>query len=440
MIHIQDLAARGLAAPKVEQSIPAAMVADRRALHRHPEEGWCEFETTWFIVNRLRQLGLKVLLGRAVVAPDAVLGRNEELVEKAVKRTIAAGVPERFIREECDGYTGAVGILETGRPGPVTALRFDIDCLAIEETRDAAHEPNRLGYRSEYEGYSHACGHDGHTAVGLGVAAWLAFNRDALTGTVKLIFQPAEEGVRGAAAMAASGILDDVDWFAGAHIGCSARLGQVGVSHHGYLATTKFDLEFTGIPAAAGSPENGRSALMCAAATCMSLGSLPGHSEGITRVQIGKLVSGTARNIVAEHAYMQLEVRGESTKINDYMAENVKRTVAGLAAAYGCEYTLKKVGEAVTYQGDEEAVERLLAAAREVPGVDSVVDMNAKVGSEDCTILIRRVQAHGGKAAFFYFGCNHHGHHKKDFDIQDEVSLPIGWGVFTRFVKGINGR
>ena len=71
--------------------------------------------------------------------------------------------------------------------------------------------------------------------------------------------------------------------------------------------------------------------------------------------------------------------------------------------------------------------------------VKSVVDMNAKIGSEDCTMLIRRVQEHGGKAAFCYYGCNHHGHHRSDFCIQDEVSLPIGWGVFARFINRING-
>lgn len=238
--------------------------------------------------------------------------------------------------------------------------------------------------------------------------------------------------------MAAKGIVDDVDWFVGAHIGCSAYLGQVGVSHHGYLATTKFDLEFDGVQAAAGSPEKGRSALMCAAATCMSLGSLPGHSQGITRVQIGKLISGVGRNIVAPHAYMQLEVRGETTEINDYMAANVEMTVKGLAAAYGVQYRLTRMGEAVTYKGDEQAVEAVKTAASSVQGVESVVDMNAKVGSEDCTMLIRRVQEHGGKAAFFYYGCNHPGHHRADFCIQDEVSLPIGWGVFVNFIRGRN--
>ena len=414
------------------------MIADRRFLHAHPEEGWCEFETTWYIVNRLQELGLEWKAGIDVIEPTAVMGRNAELVEKAQKRALEHGVPTDFL-ESLGGYTGAMAILNTGRPGPVTAIRVDIDSLPIEESTDPAHEANVGHYRSVYPGFSHACGHDGHTAVGLAAARWLAENRDKLCGTVKILFQPAEEGVRGAAAMAAKGIVDDVDWFAGAHIGCSARLGQVGVSHFGYLATTKFDLRYHGLAAAAGSPEKGRSALMCGAATCMSLGALPGHSEGITRVQIGRFESGTGRNIIAENAFLQLEVRGESTEINDYMAANVEMTVKGLAAAYGVDYELTRMGEAVTYRGDEEAVTIVKEAAAKVPGVESVVDMNAKVGSEDCTMLIRRVQEHGGKAVFFYYGCNHPGHHRGDFCIQDETSLPIGFGVFSGFIQRING-
>lgn len=413
------------------------MIQDRRRFHRRPELGWCEFETTYFIVQRLKSLGFKVLVGRDIVDPNAVMGRIESDVDKARARAVANGVPEAFIKE-CSGFTGAVAVWDTGRTGSTTALRFDIDALPIEETDDSDHVPNKMGFRSEVPGLMHACGHDAHAAVGLAVARWVSENSSEITGVVKLIFQPAEEGVRGAAAIAASGVVDDVDWFAGAHIGCSAKLHQIGVSHRGYLATTKFDLELTGVPAAAGSPELGKSALMCGAAVCMSLGSLPGHSEGITRIQIGTFHAGTGRNIIAEKAYLQLEVRGESTKINDYMAANVEATVAGLAAAYGVEYKLTRMGEAVTYVGDEEAVDLLKKAASRVPSVTSVVDMNAKVGSEDCTMLIKRVQDHGGKAVFFYFGCSHNGHHKHDFDVQDEESMPDGLGVFIEFLKQTN--
>lgn len=420
------------------KDIVKQMVADRRHLHRHPEEGWLEFETTWYVVSRLKSLGFEVAIGTDVIAESSVMGRDPEAVEHAKTRAISHGIPGEFI-ESTHGYTGAMGVWKTGRQGPVTALRFDIDCLPIEETKDPNHVPNREGFRSEYPGVSHACGHDAHTAVGLGVAAWVAQHADELCGTIKLLFQPAEEGVRGAAAMAARGIVDDVDWFAGAHIGCSAAKHQVGVSHHGYLATTKFDLELTGMPCAAGSPEQGRSALMCGASLCLSLGSLPGHSQGISRVQIGKFISGTARNIIAGHALMLLEVRGETTEINNYMAANVERTVDGIARAYGVDYSLKRVGEAVTYRGDEEAVALIKEAAADVPTVSSVVDMNAKVGSEDCTVLIRRVQQHGGKAVFFYFGCEHHGHHKPDFDVQDTETLQDGFGVFTGFLQRTNG-
>ena len=225
-----------------------------------------------------------------MINPDAVMARKPEEVEAAIELARAAGVSEALL-ERMGGYTGCVGVLDTGRPGPVTTLRFDIDCLAIEETKDENHLPNREGFASTRPGLSHACGHDGHTAVGLGVAQWLADNKETLCGKVKLVFQPAEEGVRGAAAIAASGVLDDVDWFTAGHIGCDAKPGQVGVSHEGYLATTKFDLEIFGLPCAAGSPEKGHSALMCACNTVMALGSLPGHSKGITRVQVGKIVS-----------------------------------------------------------------------------------------------------------------------------------------------------
>ena len=414
------------------------LIADRRHLHAHPEEGWCEFETTWFIVQRLKALGLEWKAGIDVIEPSAVMGRNADLVEKAKKRALEHGVPADFLGH-LGGYTGAMAVLNTGRPGPVTGIRVDIDCLPIEESNDPAHEANAGNYRSVYPGFSHACGHDGHTAVGLAAARWLSENREKLCGTVKILFQPAEEGVRGAAAMAAKGIVDDVNWFAGAQYGSSARVVQVGVYHFGYLATTKFDLRYHGLAAAAGYPEKGRSALMCGAATCMSLGSLPGHSQGITRVQIGRFESGTGRNIIAENAFMQLEVRGESTEINDYMAANVEMTVKGLAAAYGVDYELTRMGEAVTYRGDEEAVSIVKEVAAQVPGVDSVVDMNAKIGSEDCTMLIRRVQEHGGKAVFFYYGCNHPGHHRGDFCIQDETSLPIGFGCFVGFIQRING-
>ena len=112
------------------------------------------------------------------------MARKPEEVEAAIELARAAGVSEALL-ERMGGYTGCVGVLDTCRPGPVTALRFDIDCLAIEETKGENHLPNREGFASTRPGLSHACGHDGHTAVGLGVAQWLADNLQVVKRSLK---------------------------------------------------------------------------------------------------------------------------------------------------------------------------------------------------------------------------------------------------------------
>lgn len=171
----------------MDSAILSEMIETRRRLHQHPEEGWTEFETTWLVYNRLKALGCEsVLTGTRLINPDCVLGRSEALVEKAVNRAIAAGVPAEFI-DEIEGYTGAAAVIDTGRPGPVLALRFDMDALCVEETTDPEHLPNKQGFCSQYAGLMHACGHDAHTALGLAVARWIMENRKRLTGVIKLI-------------------------------------------------------------------------------------------------------------------------------------------------------------------------------------------------------------------------------------------------------------
>ena len=163
------------------------MIANRRALHKRPEEGWTEFETTWFVTKRLRELGLQVLLGTKVINPEAVMGRDPKLVEAAIERALAAGVPQRFI-DETEGYTGCVAVLETGRPGPVTAIRCDMDCVLVTESDSPDHPPARDGFASERPGFMHACGHDAHTAVGLEVARWALEHKDELTSALSDMF------------------------------------------------------------------------------------------------------------------------------------------------------------------------------------------------------------------------------------------------------------
>ena len=138
------------------------------------------------------------------------MARKPEEVEAAMELARAAGVSEALL-ERMGGYTGCVGVLDTGRPGPVTTLCFDIDCLAIEETKDENHLPNREGFASTSPGLSHACGHDGHTAIELGLAeetARMIRAGEKLPRNVLFVFQPAEETTGGAGRICETGVFE----------------------------------------------------------------------------------------------------------------------------------------------------------------------------------------------------------------------------------------
>lgn len=423
----------------MDELIFKEMIETRRRLHRHPEEGWTEFETTYLVAERLKALGFdRVLTGTDVIKPECVLGRDEKLVQKAIARAIEQGVPAEFI-EKIEGYTGCVGVLETGREGPVVALRFDMDALRIEEADTHDHLPMVLGFRSEYPGLMHACGHDAHTAVGLAVARWAAENRDQLCGTVKFVFQPAEEGVRGAWPMVQRGLFDDVDYVLGSHCGGKAGLGEVALVHRGVLASTKFDIRFKGTPSHAGNqPHKGHSALMAACATSMMLVGIPRHGDGTSRVAVGRLVAGEGRNITPVHAYIQAEVRGESAEINEFMCENVEKIVQGNALAYNVEFDIERVGDATTLVRCPEMIEDLRAVAQSLDGIN-IIDLKSPAGSEDFTWMVKRVVERGGQGAFFRWGCKHNGHHKFHFDLQDTESMPLAFDMFSGYVRRVCG-
>ncbi len=415
------------------------MVAYRRHIHRRPEEGWTEFETTFFVVKTLRALGLNVSVGAANINPDEVLGRDPALVAAAEKRALANGVPQDFL-DECSGYTGAVALFDTGRPGPTTAFRADIDCVLVQESADPAHLPNQLGFASEREGLMHACGHDGHTAVGLTLARWLVEHKDQLCGRFKLIFQPAEEGVRGARAMVAAGIVDDVDYFLSGHVGGCAKLGEIAVMDGGFLASTKFDVTIEGTPAHAGNaPHLGNSALTAACAATLMLQGIPRHGDGPTRVSVGTLHAGEGRNVIAAQAKLQLEVRGDTEEVNAYMRDYVYDIFAGVDKAYRVKSRIEIAGESTTLLQSPELFDVVERVMHTIPSAKVLDRVHVPSGSEDCALFVRRVIQHGGQAAFILYGCNHVGHHRPNFDLQDEQSLPLALEVYTRFAETVNG-
>ncbi|WP_255150635.1 amidohydrolase [Halorarius halobius] len=402
-----------------------ALVELRRELHRTPEPAWREFYTTSRVVDEIERIGVDDLyVGREVLDSDARMAvPDDEEIADWYERAREAGAREDVLEKCAGGHTGAIAVLEKGE-GPTVALRVDIDALPITESTDDDHLPAREGFRSEHEGTMHACGHDAHMTIGLGV---LQRVKDSdFEGTLKVLFQPAEEVVGGGKAMAESGHLDDVDHLLAVHVGLHHPTGEVVAGIDGFLAVTQFHAEFTGAPAHAGdAPEEGRNAVQSLAAAIQGLYGIPRHSAGETRVNAGRVEGGTASNIIPESARLEAEVRGETTDLKEYMYQHAMSALEGAARSYDCEVDVDVVGDAPSAVSDDALVDVVSEVASGVDGVSSVVRNDDLGGSEDATYLMRHVQNRGGTASFVCVGTDHPtGHHTATFDT-DEATIPI---------------
>ncbi|MDC2826317.1 M20 family metallo-hydrolase [Rodentibacter pneumotropicus] len=412
----------------------------RREFHRFPEIGWSEFWTTARIADYLESLGcFEILMGEQIINPDFVRGRKQAVVDNGLAKAKAYGMNEKWL-DKMAGYTGCVAVFDSGKAGKTVALRFDIDCVNVTETSDPNHIPNKEGFASVNDGFMHACGHDAHITIGLGTALWIAQNREKLTGKVKIVFQPAEEGVRGAAAIAASGVIDDADYFAGSHISFCANSGTVISNPRNFLSTSKIDIRYHGKPAHAGAaPHLGHNALLAAAHTVTQLHGIARHGEGMTRINVGVLKAGEGRNVIPTEAELQLEVRGENKKINEYMVEQVMQIAKGISIGFNVAYDTEIVGEAVDMNNDVELVQLVEEIALQQPQIQSIDADYAFNASEDATVLGRRVQDHGGKAIYFILGADRTaGHHEAEFDF-DENQLVTGVNIYSGLLQRLLG-
>lgn len=391
---------------RMGEELQEEMVRLRRDFHRHPETGWLEMRTSAVIAKRLSELGYEVLTGKAVckegtrvsVPAEEELLSHYELIREEVE------VPSFLTKEMKEGYTGVIGILHCGE-GPVVALRFDIDSLPMTEDPSMEHRPTREGFASVYPGMMHACGHDCHAAIGLGTAQLLASIRDKLHGTVKLLFQPGEEGTKGAFSMTEAGHLDDVDYFAGTHVAPddSEDDGDVTPGTFGSLATCKYDVFFKGKAAHAGGfPEQGRSAVLAAAHAAVGLSGIARHSGGMTRVNVGVIKGGSGSNVVADEAMISFEVRGETTELNDYMDARAREICTAAAMMEGCTCEMVLTGHAPSQVSDEVLIERIAAMVETQlkPYRVSSCRNARNWGSEDIGFMMNRVQQHGGQAVY----------------------------------------
>lgn len=414
--------------------IEEELIRLRRHFHKYAEPAWMEFLTTVKIIEELKNYNLDLYYGKEIYF-NKRMGLPEKSILESYKNSISISDIEKK-EEILDSYTGLIAVLDTKKIGPNIGFRFDIDANELCESNSLGHLPNILNFSSKNSFAMHACGHDAHMSIGIELAKILASNIKKLKGKIIFIFQPAEEGVRGAYSLMNNPIIDKLDYLAGMHIGMDVKSGEIGVGSHGFLATKKIDIIFKGKASHAGaSPEKGHNALLAASSAVLNFNSLAQHSMGEARINVGKLNAGSGRNIIANKAKIEMEIRGENENIISYLYDGVNRIVEGSAISYDCSYEIEIKGQApslISY--DEEFIKNLRNYYKEKSY--KLVDANLK-GSEDIAYLLNEVRKAGGKTVHFILGSNlKDSHHSEEFDINEKDMLR-GVDLMVDFVKYI---
>jgi len=364
------------------------LVAWRRDLHRHPELGFAEVRTASIIARHLSELGLEVQTGI--------------------------------------GKTGVVGLLEGCQPGPVVMLRFDMDALPITEE-------NATDYVSQSPGVMHACGHDGHVAIGLGVATLLARHRNELSGSVKFVFQPAEEGMGGAMEMIKDGALQGPrpDVALGLHIFNQLPLGQVAAGEGPVMAAAeRFHCIVTGRGGHGATPHQTVDTVVVAAQIVTALQTVVSRNVDPAEpvvVSVGSLHSGSAFNIIAEQAELWGTIRTFDEATRQTVLRRVREVVEGTAHTLGASVQLEIEELTLAVVNDVAASARVREAAARVVGAANVGTQQRWMASEDMSYFLREV----GGCFFFLGGARHPSefpHHNPRFDF-DEAALPQGVAI-----------
>ncbi|WP_246943311.1 amidohydrolase [Bacillus pinisoli] len=407
------------------ESIEDSLITLRRELHECPELGFTEYVTTYKIGRELEKLGFDLSIGKESMISQSRLGKpSEDVLVANENRAREMNVPNDWLEKMKNGNTGLVAQLDTGIPGKHIAMRFDIDALPIFESKEDEHFPYQEGFYSKREGVMHACGHDGHAAIGIGVAHFLHRYKENLSGRFTLLFQPAEEGGRGAKPMVEKGWLDSVDYFLSGHIGIhSLPVGEIAATTTKFLASTKYNVVYKGKSAHAGlEPNEGRNALLAAAAASLHLNGITRHADGATRVNVGKLEAGTGRNIIADFAKMEIETRGETTALSDYMREEALRILKATPILYDVKEEIDIVGFAPSAECDSEWVDIVQKACHSSERIKNVLPVLPLGASEDVTFMIDHVQQKGGSATYLVFASPlPAGHHHPCFDFDEKV-------------------
>lgn len=419
----------------------------RREFHKYPENGWREFRTSARVAEILTGMGYDVAMGPDVIEPGSV-GEPERLSEEQIRqemeRAVRQGADPAFVKRT-QGWPGVMAVLDTGREGPVSAMRFEMDCLPYDE-------PQRPGYRPCDEGYLscnpqsvHACGHDGHTAIGLGIAAELMKRKGELKGKIKLFFQPAEETFYGAQSIVDKGHLDDVMNFIAVHIALSAEnkplpSHTVACGCRDFLSDRQLDVYLEGKAAhPCGASQEGKNALLAACSAALNIHSIAPHEEGLCRVNVGEIHAGVCANTIAPDAMMRIEYRGQKPAISEYAGQRIFDILEGTAKAYDLKYHYVDYGEVPAGASDYAMMEVVQRAAQKVPWFQTVYFEGNVGGTDDAAVMLTKVQQNGGIGSYVGIGADTTGPvHNPEFDF-DEDCLQAAVDVCVYALEELHG-
>lgn len=360
------------------------------------------------------------------------LGFREELTAAVVARQLAEWEIEH---QTGVAKTGIVATLTGQKPGPVLAIRADMDALPIQEEND-------VPYRSQHDGIMHACGHDGHTAIALGTAYYLAQHRDEFAGTVKLIFQPAEEGPGGAKPMLEAGVLQNpqVDGIIGLHLWNNLPLGQIGVRSGPLMAAVEiFNCTISGKGGHGAMPHQTVDSVVVSAQVVSALQAIVARNVDpidSAVVTVGELHAGTAHNVIADSAHLSGTVRYFNPKFEAYFPQRLEQVIAGVCQAHGASYALDYQQLYPPVINNEEMAELVRSVATEVIETPvGVVPECQTMGGEDMSFFLQAVPG-----CYFFLGSANpeknlaFPHHHPRFDF-DESVLSTGVEIFVRCVE-----
>ena len=356
----------------------------RRDLHRIPETAYTEKKTSAYVAEHLRREGLEVQTGIATY--------------------------------------GVVGLLNTGRPGPTLLLRADMDALPVTEDTG-------LPFASTHDGVMHACGHDAHVAMVLVAATVLNQAKDELNGTIKFLFQPAEEGPGGAKPMIDEGVLENpkVDYSIGCHVWPEIPEGTIGVRSGPFMAAMdRFDIKIVGRSGHGAMPHLCVDALDVGTQVVSALQRISSrHMNPLepTVVTVGMFHAGTAFNIIPGDAQLTGTTRTFNLDIWNSWAERLETVVRGVCESMGADFELNFSKGYPPTIDDDSMAEVVRRCAQNVAGVDKVVEPERSMGGEDMSYFLQQ-----SKGCFYALGVGRQEFtplHSNRFDLNENV-LAIG--------------